>query len=136
LRVRVAEGKQKAKPNRWGVGREDHSELVQIFLWEKEVDQAWLEAQQGGCRGSLWLELARKREQDHPEDALAVYRSLVEPAVQRMNNESYREAAGFVRKAAKLLKRLGRAEEWERYLGELRTNHRRKRNFMKLLEQQ
>jgi len=112
----------------------DSSTLVKIFLWEKDVDQAWLEAQEGGCHESLWLDLAAAREADHPEDALAVYKSFVEPAVNRMNNQSYQEAAEFVKKVQKLLRRTGRGEESERYLESLRTNHRRKRNFMKLLE--
>ena len=27
----------------------DRSELVKIFLWEKDIDMAWNEAQEGGC---------------------------------------------------------------------------------------
>ena len=113
----------------------DHSTLVKIFLWEKDVEQAWQEAQEGGCDGSLWLELAAAREASHPEDAVAVYKSFVEPAVSRMDNQSYRGAAEFVRKVRKLLRRLGREEEWKQYIDSLRLSHRRKRNFMKLLEQ-
>jgi uncharacterized Zn finger protein len=126
---------RKAKEKHFGWRSRDRSTLVKIFLWEKDVEQAWQEAQEGGCDESLWLDLAAARETDHPEDAVAVYRNFVEPAVRRMDNQSYQEAAGFVRKVRKLLRRLGREEEWQRYVESLRTTHRRKRNFMKLLEQ-
>jgi uncharacterized Zn finger protein len=112
----------------------DRSELVKIFLWEKDIDMAWIEAQEGGCHESLWLELAAKREAQHPEDALAIYQSLVEPHVMQMHNLAYEEAAARVKKVGVLFKRLGREEEWEIYLNNLRTTHKRKRNFMALLK--
>jgi hypothetical protein len=31
----------------------DRSELVRIFLWEKDVDSAWREAKSGGCSSDL-----------------------------------------------------------------------------------
>lgn len=98
LRDRIAERKREAARNRWTRNGDDRSVLVQIFLWEKDIDRAWLEAQEGGCRESLWLELAAKRERDHPEDALAVYQSLIEPTIMRMNNDAYRVAIGYVKK--------------------------------------
>jgi len=129
----VGEHKASGKYLRWRA--HDRSTLVKIFLWEKDVEQAWQEAQEGGCDESLWLDLAAAREASRPEDAVAVYKSFVEPAVSRTDNQSYREAAEFVRKVRKLLRRLGREEEWKQYIDALRLSHRRKRNFMKLLEQ-
>jgi uncharacterized Zn finger protein len=129
-----------AKSNRAAKGRpsfwyaNDRSELVKIFLWEKDIDAAWAEAEDGGCHESLWRELAAKRETDHPEDALAVYQSLVEPQVKQMNNDAYRNAATLVKKIALLFKRLGREEAWIHYRNTLCDTHKRKRNFMALLE--
>jgi len=133
IRESALAAEREAEEKHWKWNAVDRSLLVQIFLWEKNVDQAWQEAQEGGCHESLWLELARKREQDHPEDALAVYQSLVEPTIMRMNNDAYRAAAGFAKKAGKLLKQLGRGDEWNEYLNNLRANHRRKRNLIVLL---
>ncbi len=134
IRDRIAEFKRNAKSNQWIWNANDYSDLVQIFLWEKDIDAAWKEAQEGGCQESLWLELAAKRETDYPEDALAVYQSFVEPQVKQMNNESYREATALVKKIGILFKRLGKEEEWNNYLNTLRMNHKKKRNFMALLE--
>jgi hypothetical protein len=58
--------------------RADHSELVTIFLWEKDVEAAWREAREGGCSNDLWMDLARKRETNHPEDALPIYQRQVQ----------------------------------------------------------
>jgi uncharacterized Zn finger protein len=131
----IASAKSRAKKNRSLDSNSDRSELVQIFLWEKNVDAAWGEAQEGGCREDLWLDLALKREADYPEDALAVYQTLVEPAIDRKNNESYRRAVSLVLRIRTLLARLNRREEWVRYVESLRATHRRKRNFIEMLEQ-
>jgi uncharacterized Zn finger protein len=134
IRDSVARDKQKRARNRsmWFVA--DYTELVRIFLWEKNVDAAWKAAQEGDCHPELWLELAERRGPDHPEDALAVYRALVEPTVLRKNNDAYAEAIEMVRQIQQLLHRLGRKEEWEQYLASLQTMHRRLRNFMAMLE--
>ncbi|MGC9455766.1 MAG: SWIM zinc finger family protein, partial [Phycisphaerae bacterium] len=51
----------------------DHSVLVQIYLWERDVEAAWQEAQAGGCSDALWMKLAGLREKDHPADAVEIY---------------------------------------------------------------
>jgi len=133
IKKQITEAGHKTGMKRWAWYANDRSELVRIFLWEKNNDAAWTEAQEGSCNESLWLELAKKREADHPEDALAVYRTLVEPRVNQTNNQAYREAADLVKKAGVLFKRLGRSEEWDRYLANLREHYKRKRNFMAML---
>lgn len=134
IRDDIARRKEHAGKAGWHWNLGDHSELVRVFLWEKDVEQAWQEAQSGGCNESLWLELARLREEDHPEDAAAVYQSLVEPTVNQKHNEAYREAAEMLGKIKRLLKRMGREEEWMIYYQTLRAAHLRKRNFIALLE--
>lgn len=112
----------------------DHSELVQIFLWEGEVEVAWREAKEGGCSNELWLELAAGREEDHPEDALSIYEARIEPLIQQTNNKAYKEAYELLLKVRSLMRRLGREQEFDEYLEVLRAEYKRKRNFMKLLD--
>jgi uncharacterized Zn finger protein len=135
LRKQIARAKNEGQRNQWPWYREaDHSELVRIFLWEKEVEAAWREAQEGGCSNDLWLELGAMRNKDHPEDALPIYQRQIEPTLDRKNNEAYQEAIDFLRKVRELMVRLGREAEFTSYLSKLRTSHKPKRNFMKLLE--
>ncbi len=71
-------GRRVTGHRRWN---RDHSLLVEIFLDEQETEEAWQEAQAGGCRNDLWLRLAAKREIEHPEDAVSVYLRLGEQAI-------------------------------------------------------
>jgi uncharacterized Zn finger protein len=121
--------------DRWAYHRPvDHSLLVEIFLWEKDAESAWQEAQVGGCSNTLWMTLARHREKDHPADALAIYRKQIDPLVSQTNNDAYREAAGLIRTIRQLMIRLDQKDQFTAYLNEVRTTHKRKRNFMAMLD--
>jgi uncharacterized Zn finger protein len=135
LREQIASAKNESQKNRWAwYSKADHSELVRIFLWENDVEAAWREAQDGGCSNNLWLDLAAKRDKDHPEDALPIYQRQIEPMLDRKNNEAYVEAIGLLRKVRELMVRLGREPDFTSYLGKVRGTHKPKRNFMKLLD--
>jgi len=136
IREAVAERKkQKGRQNTyWQWQETDHSELVRVFLWEKRYDEAWQEALAGGCTSDLWMKLAAMREQDHPQDALSIYRERIAPLVEMTNNASYEQAVELLHKIRKLLARLGRETEFDDYLVALRVEFKRKRNFIKLLD--
>lgn len=111
----------------------DRSLLVEIFLWEKDIESAWREAREGGCRSELWLKLASLREKEHPRDAIAVYQRLIGPIVERTNNDAYVEAAELLRRVERLMNKLGENTEFRQYLANVRAQYKRKRNFVKLL---
>lgn len=135
LRETLAKAKTHPPKDQWGSAPQtDHSELVRIFLWEKDDEAAWREAKEGGCSSDLWRRVAGMREKDHPKDALPVYQGLIDPIVDRKNNEAYREAVGLLRKIRELMAGLGREEEFARYLETVRSTHKPKRNFMTLIE--
>jgi uncharacterized Zn finger protein len=137
LRNEIARAKDQRQENRWPwYHKADHSELVRIFLWEKDVEAAWREAQEGGCSNDLWLELAAKRDKEHPEDALPIYQRQIEPTLDRKNNEAYAETISLLRKVHGLMVRLGREVEFTAYVSQLRAAHKPKRNFMKLLDRE
>jgi uncharacterized Zn finger protein len=134
IRQTIQQKQQKGHRKEWWWYPLDNSLLVRIFLWEKDWDTAWKEAKVGGCSNELWLELAHKREKEHPADALEIYQKQVEPLIAHMNNESYKDAVEFIKQVQQLMKQLGRNEEFTSYLAELRIRHKPKRNLMKLLE--
>ena len=113
----------------------DHSLLVQIALWEGNVERAWREARDGGCTEDLWLELARRREKQHPRDAISIYQRQVDRCVERTNNNAYAEAIVVIRRIKKLMAESGDGMEFQRYLDMLRANFKPKRNFMKMLDE-
>jgi len=117
-----------------GLGRVDHSTLVDIFLWEKDTEAAWREAQTGGCSDQLWMRLAKQRETHHPSDALGVYQQQVDSVINLGSGDAYRDAVALIRKIGELMRRVGRAGDFAGYVATLRATHRRKRNFVALLD--
>lgn len=135
LRKRAHEVREEARRRGYGgLWGGDHSELVRIALWEEDVEAAWREAEEGGCGAALWLELAERRKETHPEDALRVYRERIEPAIERKSKEDYEEAVWFIEEVGALLRRVGREDELPHLVAEIRAAHARKRNLIALLD--
>ncbi|OFW65653.1 MAG: hypothetical protein A2Y74_04030 [Actinobacteria bacterium RBG_13_63_9] len=136
LRAVLATEKPAANKRSWAwEAQADSSTIVRILLWEKDDDAAWREAQKGGCTEDQWLELARGREKSHPQDALPIYQRRVDPELDKKNIEAYREVVRTLQVIRRLMKSLGREADFTAYLEEVRSAHRQKRNFMKLLDQ-
>lgn len=115
-------------------GAQGRSELVRVLLSEDEVDAAWAEAIAGGCTPDLWLQLAKAREDTHPEDAAAVYLDRLEPTIAGMNNAAYEHAVELLGRLERCLAAAGRGGELARVVAGIRTTHKRKRNLMALLD--
>lgn len=138
IRSRIAAAKKRGSQPSWFPPGYDegrgHSLLVRIFLHEKDVENAWREAKEGGCSAQLWLELARLRESEHPEDAVPIYLGRVEPLLAQKNNAAYADAVTLLRRTGTLMTRLGQQEDFVNHLTLLRAKHKPKRNFIKLLD--
>ena len=134
LRDRIAQEERPSPKERspWTRPR-DHSILVEVFLWEKDVGSAWREAQEGGCSNTLWMQLARLREAEHPVDAIPIYQAEAARLIERKNNDAYREATRLIRKTRELMEAAGQGKDSAAYLARVREEHKRKRNLMKLL---
>jgi uncharacterized Zn finger protein len=138
IRTRIAKAKEKARGQvrpRWMPADDNHSVLVEIFLYEGKAEDAWREASAGGCSDSLWLRLAAKREKEHPEDAARIYLKYAEAGVAATTNGRYEDPVSLLEKGAAIMKRLDRSAEFVHQLEELRTRYKIKRNFVKLVEQ-
>jgi uncharacterized Zn finger protein len=129
VRARIAAAK--AAPNRWG---SDRSPLVQIFLHEGDDTAAWREAQEGGCSPGLWLELARRREAAHPDDAVSIYRDHVARLLRSTGDRVYEEAVAYLEKIEALMRRAKKVDMFATVVRELRAAHARKHKLMQLLD--
>lgn len=110
------------------------SELVRVFLWEGDVDGAWEVANDGGCTRELWLELAERRRDAHPGDALAVYSREVEDVIAGKDKRAYAQAARLIDETMRaLFQECGRLADFDAYVDDVRTRHRAKRNLMKAM---
>lgn len=123
---------ESARTRAWNAG--DASLLVEILLWERNPAAAWTEATVSGCSEHLWMQLAQSRETSHPSDALRVYQTAVEQTLSHTNNGAYRDAVSQLRVIARVMKTATIPGGFDGYLAGLRTRHKAKRNFMKLLD--
>ncbi|SHJ53014.1 SWIM zinc finger family protein [Desulfofundulus thermosubterraneus] len=108
------------KDGRFGV-------LVDIALEEKDVARALelLPRVEVWNRQNYLLKVAGAAKDNHPEEALKLYRDLAEEAIGRRKRTSYQEAAGYLKKVRALHERLGTGEAWNRYITGLRSKYAR-----------
>ncbi len=119
IQLRITKAKEKARGQsrpRWMRPDDDHSPLVEIFLYEGTLEEAWRETQAGGCSDSLWLRLAAVREKEHPEDGAPIYLKQAEAAVAATSNGRYEDSVGLLVKAASVMRRMDRGAEFVRHL--------------------
>ncbi|MFB9433137.1 hypothetical protein [Streptoalloteichus tenebrarius] len=110
------------------------SALVRILLWEGDHEGAWRVAQERGCDEDTWSVLAHGRADTHPEQALTVYRRLVERrlAEPRAATEQVPELLDQLRVVAD---RSGRPDDFTHYLDEVKTRHAADRELLDALIQ-
>ncbi len=106
------------------------SRLVEILIWEKRNDEAWIEAVKGGCRDQLWMTLASLRAESHPADTVAIYRKRIPDIIGQTNNNAYAEAVDLLKKIRECIRRLKQEPEFKNYCDTLRQEYKGKRNFI------
>jgi hypothetical protein len=114
----------------WRHQRKDRSLLVEIFLYENKEEDAWSEAQGGGCGEGLWLQLAKLREKHHPEDAQAIYLRLGEQTILRASG-NYDDGVALLERAAAAAHAIDKSVEFEVELDLLLKKYKAKRNLQK-----
>jgi tetratricopeptide (TPR) repeat protein len=113
----------------------DRSLLVEVFLYEGKLEDAWREAQDGGCSEFLWLRLAEARSATNPEDAIPIYFRQAEAGIENAPGHRYDNAVKLLERAAELHRRVGRSGAFREHVDALRAKYKAKRNFQKLVEQ-
>lgn len=129
------ESSNKAKSSRYTfMPRSSLGVLLEILLWEKQIDQAVTQMKTHGCPQYLTMKMAQACEKSHKLEAINLYKHEIQHLINLRNNDSYAEAAKLVEKVGKLYKQLKQKAEFEDYVNELRVTHKAKRNFMKCLD--
>jgi len=127
----AAEGAKPALRTSWSYRRRDHSLLVEIFLHEGSADEAWAEAQSGGCDERLWLQLADLRKKNYPADAKAVFLRFAEQAIAKESGGKYDDAVHLLERAAAAAQVMGKSMQFHTELDALLLNYKVKRNLHK-----
>ena len=110
--------------------------LVDILLYEGQVDAAWDAAQAYGCRAPMWLTLARAREETHSLDAVVVYEAAALEIIDRKDAKQYQSAVDLMVRLRRLADSAGRPDRFASLLEQVRTEHKAKRKLKGLLDAQ
>jgi len=108
--------------------------LVDALIDDGDVDAAWAVAE-GVAPEQQRLRLADASIASRPADALAVYVKVIEPLTTMTGDGTYRRIAGLLLSIRACHQALGTTAEFTRYLTVLRMGQKRKRNLMKILDQ-
>ena len=102
--------------------------LIEIALDEKDISRALELLSRGRTFGwrDYRLEVARAAEESHPQDAIRLYRQMVQQGIDGRSRKTYRQAAEHLVRVRSLYKRLGISSEWETYFEALRTEYARR----------
>lgn len=101
-----------------------NSVLVRVLIHDDQPEAAWQTAVAHGCTDEVWAELARVRSADHPGDAIAVYRGLVEQALDD-DTHAHNEAlvVELLAQLRTLFTRTGRQDAFNSYLDGVKGRH-------------
>ena len=128
---------------RWGA-------LVTIYLDEREVDQALAalatierlsntSSYGYGFRqapNQYQLQVAKAAEEHYPEDAIRLYKDVVERLIEGRGRENYLQAVNYVARIKYLYEKQGHEAEWNTYITALRNKNKSLRALKEELEKQ
>ncbi len=133
-----APGKDAPKPER----RDTYpkfSTLIEIAIQEEQPEEVlrWYDSASRkhiSRHSSLDQKVATAITTYSPDRAVAIWKDLAEQEIARVKPSAYHEAAGYLRKAAKVMIREKREAEWAQYLAGLRKEHFRKKRLLEILD--
>lgn len=112
------------------------SVLVDALLDDRDATAAWQAAVETGAHDKQWLTLADQVRADRPADALDVYLRLAEPLTTQTGNTVYEHLVVLLLSIRDCHSRLGTPDAFTTYVTALRASQRRKRNLMRLMDEQ
>ena len=119
--------------SRWGA-------LVSIYLDEGEVGQALaaLAEMERTQRAPLYgygyraeaapsqyqAQVAEAAEESYPDEAIRLYKSVVQRLIDGRGRENYQQATGYLARVRRLYQKQGREPEWQAYMTNLRNSNK------------
>ena len=113
--------------------------LIDIAILEKKPEQVLFWYDQSQKDRHSWVGMGDDRIaaaiQDHsPERSIAIWKTIAEGFINQTKPSAYEQAAGYLRKAEKVMKQQKKLTEWKNYLNGLREQHARKKRFIEILD--
>lgn len=112
----------------------DHDVLVDVYLYDNEIDKAIKIAEKDSANYSLVEKVADAAIETHPEWVIRVSNKQAESLIAKTQSKYYAAAIRWVEKIKKAtLKKAGR-KAWENYVSDLRKKYPKKRAFLEMLK--
>jgi uncharacterized Zn finger protein len=108
--------------------------LVDALTDDGDLAEAWSVAQAIASQPQ-WIRLANASVTDRPADALAVYIKVIDRLTQNTGDAIYQQIAAHLLAARRCHEALGTMDQFRQYMALLRMAQKRKRNLMKILDQ-
>ena len=113
--------------------------LIDIAIHEKRNEDAiaLYEASRKSnrCSDSSGEAVAEAVQETHPNVSLNIWKGIAENYIAQVKPQAYRSAGEYLQKMGLIHKRLGKSDQWQAYLAELRQTHKRKRRLMEVLNE-
>jgi uncharacterized Zn finger protein len=114
--------------------------LIDIAIAEKRPDEVirWYDQHKSEPMGLWWNGLQDDRIAEalanrYPDRAMDIWKRLAEKQIALTKPKAYEVAASYLRKVRRVLKSLGRDDEWRSYLARLRQLHAQKKRLLEVL---
>lgn len=134
LRNRAAEEHPGDEARRSHIVPRPAEALVEILMYEGDLEGAWTAATAYGCEDRTRMTLARAREEKHPLDSIMVYEREIFSLIDRKKNHAYQAAVDLLVRIRVLADDAAQPERFTELLERVRTEHRAKRNLKALLD--
>jgi uncharacterized Zn finger protein len=128
--VRVHVAQAPANPHSY---RQPSDVLVEILMYEGDIEGAWNAAGEYPCGDQWWLQLAAARQATHPLDSISIYTRAALSSIEGKNNGAYESAVTYMAKIRQLASAAGAPALFTTLLAEVRSAHKPKRNLMTML---
>ncbi len=116
--------------------------LIRIAIQENDADEVihWyeeLKSSKGEADKSresiLEDEIANTVKEKYPAIAIEIWKNIAEDLISKTKVSSYEAASIYLRKVKKTLESIGKKEEWEAYLRQIREANRLKKKLLEIL---
>jgi len=119
----------------------DIETLIEIAIFEKLPDQVLHWYNERKNKNISWGmfrykddHIAEAIKDKYPDQAIEIWKKMSEMEIAQTKPKAYRQAANYLKKIQNLLRKLNRTKEWKEYLTKIRTENKRKRKLMEILD--
>jgi len=114
--------------------------LIDIAILEKKAEKVlfWYDQLQNSKHSWIGVgddRIAAAIEDYAPERSVSIWKAIAEDLINKTKPSAYEQAASYLRKAERIMKREKKQSQWNQYLNSLREGHARKRRFIEILDQ-